>query len=65
MRKMFGLGELDTAMRGTLINNILLVNGQDIRALKLADLRESKTAYTHFLLVVSCLGPMHRTPCCR
>ena len=23
MRKMFGLGELDTAMRGTLINNIL------------------------------------------
>jgi len=22
MRKMFGLGELDTAMRGTLINNI-------------------------------------------
>ena len=43
----------------------ILVNGQDIKTLKLADLRESMAVlfqdYTHFPLTVSCLSLMRRT----
>lgn len=43
----------------------ILVNGQDIKTLKLADLRESMAVlfqdYSHFPLTVSCLCPMHYT----
>lgn len=43
----------------------ILVNGLDIKTLKLADLRESMAVlfqdYTHFPLTVSCLSLMHHT----
>ena len=41
----------------------ILVGGQDIKALRLEDLRESMAVlfqdYTHFPLTVSCLDSMH------
>lgn len=41
----------------------ILVSGQDIKTLKLADLRESMAVlfqdYTHFPLTVSCLSSKH------
>ena len=46
----------------------ILVNGQDIKTLKLADLRESMAVlfqdYTHFPLTVSRLSLMRRTVGC-
>jgi len=47
MRKMFGLGELDTAMRGTLINNILGSSAK-MRHFQMADRPKSVVLHGEF-----------------